>query len=423
MRNALLALIVIALATSFGRAVELPVWDLAKDEISAVLQSGKIELADGKIELKNGAAFAVPASAFPDQKNFTVQVVASLSEFVNHTVFTPMNKQREADDGFSFYMNYRDNPYWARQISTVVNKVYMSSMGINGQRGPKLNKPYTFTVAVRDGFATFYIDDRPYKKCYMELIPNDKPMWIGRNVNPKNKSMAAVIHGVKVYGPDHKYVSKKEPKTEFPRGVVAGKGWALDIPKIEHPDWPKILIYGDSISMGYTLPTRTLRTGKANVHRPPTNCGNMTNGLRNVEAWLADGRWDVIHFNFGIHDIKCPKRDGVNQTKIDKYEENLRTLVARLKETGATLVWCSTTQSPKAVCGAPGRDFVAYNAIAKKVMGENKVQINDLYAFSLPRLKDIQIPVNSHFHAEGSKVLASQVAKAVQAALSTRLRR
>jgi len=183
---------------------------------------------------------------------------------------------------------------------------------------------------------------------------------------------------------------------------------------------PRVLLIGDSISMGYTLPTRTLLTGKANVHRPPTNCGNTAKGLRSIEAWLGDGKWDVIHFNFGIHDIKCPKRDGVNQTNIDKYEKNLRTLVARLKKTGATLVWCSTTQSPEAVCGAPARDFVAYNAIAKKVMEENKVQINDLYAFSLPRLKDIQIPVNSHFHAEGSKVLAGQVAKAIQTALSTR---
>jgi len=188
----------------------------------------------------------------------------------------------------------------------------------------------------------------------------------------------------------------------------------------DDPALPRVLLIGDSISIGYTLPTRAILVGKANVHRPPTNCGNTTRCLRYIDQWLGDGHWDVIHFNFGIHDIKCPKRDGVNETHIDQYKKNLQDVVARLTKTGATLTWCSTTQSPEAVCGAPAEDFVTYNAAAKKIMEENKIQINDLYSFSLPRLKEIQIPVNSHFHAKGSKLLAGQVAAAIQKALDKR---
>jgi len=185
----------------------------------------------------------------------------------------------------------------------------------------------------------------------------------------------------------------------------------------DDPALPRVLLVGDSISIGYTLPTRAVLAGKANVHRPPTNCGNTTRCLRYVDEWLGDGQWDVIHFNFGIHDIKCRKRDGVNETHIDQYKKNLQIVVGRLKKTGATLIWCSTTQSPEAVCGAPAEDFVTYNAAAKKIMDENGIQINDLYAYSLPRLKEIQIPVNSHFHAKGSELLAGQVAAAIQEAL------
>lgn len=188
----------------------------------------------------------------------------------------------------------------------------------------------------------------------------------------------------------------------------------------DDPALPRVLLIGDSISIGYTLPTRAILTGKTNVHRPATNCGNTTRCLRYIDEWLGDGHWDVIHFNFGIHDIKCPKRDGVNETHVDQYRKNLQEVVARLKKTGATLIWCSTTQSPEAVCGAPAEDFVTYNAAAKKIMEENGIQINDLYAFSLPRLKEIQIPVNSHFHAKGSKLLAGQVAAAIQKALDRR---
>ena len=189
-------------------------------------------------------------------------------------------------------------------------------------------------------------------------------------------------------------------------------------PVEDDPALPRVLLIGDSISIGYTLPTREALAGKANVHRPPTNCGGTPNIVRHLNKWLGDGRWDVIHFNSGIHDIKRP--GGKRVVTPRQYEKNLRIVVEALKETGAELIWSSTTQSPEAVCGAPAEDFVTYNAVAKKVMEENGIRVNDLYAFSLPRLHQIQIPVNSHFTPEGSKVLAAQVTSAILKALETR---
>jgi len=189
-------------------------------------------------------------------------------------------------------------------------------------------------------------------------------------------------------------------------------------PVEDDPALPRVLLIGDSISIQYTLPTREALAGKANVHRPPTNCGGTPNLVRHLDKWLGPGRWDVIHFNSGIHDIKRP--GGKRVVTPRQYEKNLRIVVARLKKTGAELIWCSTTQSPEAVCGAPAKDFVTYNAVARKVMEENGIPVNDLYSFSLPRLHEIQIPVNSHFTREGSKVLATQVSSAILKALETR---
>ena len=39
----------------------------------------------------------------------------------------------------------------------------------------------------------------------------------------------------------------------------------------DEPGLPRVLIIGDSISMGYTLPVRELLRGKANLHRIPMN--------------------------------------------------------------------------------------------------------------------------------------------------------
>jgi len=186
-------------------------------------------------------------------------------------------------------------------------------------------------------------------------------------------------------------------------------------PVKDDPTLPRVLLIGDSISIGYTVAVREKLAGKANVHRAPTNCGPTIRGLEQLDQWLGDGRWDVIHFNFGLHDLKLI--DGKHQVPIDQYEKNLRQIVERLKKTGAKLIWCSTTPVPPRAGGREPDDVPPYNAVAKKIMEENGVAIDDLYSFALPRLKEIQLPANVHFTAEGSKALAGQVAAEILKAL------
>src|SRR5262245_39864055 len=85
-------------------------------------------------------------------------------------------------------------------------------------------------------------------------------------------------------------------------------------PITDVPGLPRVLIIGDSISMGYTTPVRKLLEGKANVHRIPANGGPTKNGIANITKWLGDGKWDVIHFNWGIHDLKIMP-DGKRQVE------------------------------------------------------------------------------------------------------------
>jgi len=188
-------------------------------------------------------------------------------------------------------------------------------------------------------------------------------------------------------------------------------------PVTDNPKLPRVLLIGDSISIGYTVPTRQLLEGKANVHRIPENGGPTTTGLKNVKKWLGAAKWDVIHFNWGLHDIKMDT--GAHQVPIGDYEKNLRELVKILKATNAQLIWASTTPVPEGNVKPVRRDgdVVSYNAVAKKIMDENGVAINDLYAFALPRFKLIQQPVNVHFTAAGSAQLAERVARAIEASM------
>jgi len=185
----------------------------------------------------------------------------------------------------------------------------------------------------------------------------------------------------------------------------------------EDPSLPRALLIGDSISIDYTEPTRELLADNVNVQRIPWNGGDTNNGLARLNEAVGGVKWDVIHFNFGLHDLRCT--DGQYQVPIEEYERNLREIVRRLKFTGAKLIWASTTPVPD---GEPGRikgDEIRYNKAAEKIMKENGVTINGLYARALPKLSRIQLPNgNVHFTAEGSNYLAEHVADSILKALS-----
>lgn len=180
---------------------------------------------------------------------------------------------------------------------------------------------------------------------------------------------------------------------------------------------PRVLLIGDSISMGYTLGVRAKLAGKANIHRPPENCGDTARGVASIDQWLGTGTWDVIHFNFGLHDLKyldaagqlvAPDK-GKQVHSLAEYEANLRKIVARLKQTGAKLIWAATTPVPGGSNGRVEDDAIRYNAVAARVMQEQGVAINDLHAFVKPRQAQLQRPANVHFSDTGSAQLAEVV--------------
>ncbi len=191
---------------------------------------------------------------------------------------------------------------------------------------------------------------------------------------------------------------------------------------------PRVLLLGDSISIGYTLATRAALKDEANVHRAPENCGPTTRGLANIDRWLGDGKWDVIHFNWGLHDLKymdesgklvAPEK-GKPQVPVEDYKKNLEELVLRLKETGAALIWCSTTPAPEGSSGRIGSDVAKYNAAALSVVEKHKVRVHDLYQWvktqNIPHVK----PDNVHFSEAGSGRLSESVAKAIREELRER---
>jgi lysophospholipase L1-like esterase len=194
----------------------------------------------------------------------------------------------------------------------------------------------------------------------------------------------------------------------------------------DDPSLPRVLLIGDSISIGYTLPTRELLAGKANVHRIATNGGPTTNGVANLDKWLGEGKeakWDVIHFNFGLHDAKHKSATEFRASR-DEYAANLQKLVTQMKATGAKLIFATTTPVPKDGKLSPTRVFdsiPARNEVAMKVMKENGVAIDDLYTVVLPVRDQVGRDNDVHFQPAGYELIAKAVAASIETQLPAKV--
>ena len=191
------------------------------------------------------------------------------------------------------------------------------------------------------------------------------------------------------------------------------------------PELPNVLIIGDSISIGYFKPVQEMLVGRAVVVHNPGNAQHTGFGLAHMDEWLGETKWDVIHFNHGLHDLKyigedgrnAPVEQGKQQIPIDQYEKNLDEIVTRLKKTGANLIFANTTPVPDGTKIRVKGDAKKYNVVAERVMAKHGVPVNDLYSFSMARLEKIQRPANVHFSPQGSRQLAQEVTKHILDAL------
>ncbi len=199
---------------------------------------------------------------------------------------------------------------------------------------------------------------------------------------------------------------------------------------------PQVLIIGDSISLGYTPVVQGMLYGKVAITRPPNsgggwiNCEGTKRGVAMIDDWLALGQFDVIHFNFGLHDLKHVHPDtGRNSTNpahpqqsdLATYEKNLRQIVTKLKSSGAKLIFATTTPYPDRPGGPLRRadQPEKYNRVALQIMRENGVTVNDLHGFVLPKMDTLLLPNNVHFRPAANLELAQQVVNHIQAALAS----
>jgi hypothetical protein len=361
----------------------VPVWDLAKDAFAAT--TGRIERVGGHVQMDGQSAFAIPNSAIPDPSCFTIAMELRFHE-VEQRGYLQLLDQRVSDTGFAV-----DALNWSAvgsPLNTVVNGI---AYGRNSFRA-STNQVWRFIFAVRDGAVAVYQNQAAGPQYLLRITPNLAPIWVGRTPHRKDGKPIAnyEILGLKVYGPDYKYYQPGESADTMKNGYVGGPGWLVRLPgKIDKP-LPRILYYGDSISMGYGDRFTALMKDKAYCYHWCHFVGGVGGFQTNAFAAAAGvAPFDVIIFNNGLHSLSwSPEK--VTDAQI---EDVLRNMVRAFRKGApkAQLIWAATT--PQTAKGRPVTSLgdlnpivIRINTLAEKVMKEEGVDSVDLYALLKDRL-------------------------------------
>lgn len=161
---------------------------------------------------------------------------------------------------------------------------------------------------------------------------------------------------------------------------------------------PTLHVVGDSISIHYGPYLQTMLTGVMVYSRktaPDGSLDDRANGgdssmvLGYLRTLQPDRPFDSLLINCGLHDIKRDVTTQAVQVPLDRYEANLREILAQAQRLSSGTIWVRTTpviderhNRLNTTFQRFESDVEAYNAVADRVMQKHGVATIDLFTFT-----------------------------------------
>jgi lysophospholipase L1-like esterase len=174
---------------------------------------------------------------------------------------------------------------------------------------------------------------------------------------------------------------------------------------------PRVLLIGDSISVGYRPFVEEQLKGKYNVDLFATSKGIIDKSYeKELRYVLSEYKYEVIHFNNGLHGWHITDED---------YKDGIAHLVALLKalSNDAKLIWATSTPITEAhdnnmLDEANNSIVIRRNMVAQEVINKEKIKINDLYNLVLGK-GEIRRQDKYHYNEEGQMLQAKAVVDSI----------
>src|SRR5262245_35596791 len=176
---------------------------------------------------------------------------------------------------------------------------------------------------------------------------------------------------------------------------------------------PRVLLIGDSITREYYPEVEKRLVGKAFVARLATSRFAADPVLlKEIELVLDQAKFDVIHFNNGMHGWQHSEAE--YEKALPKFVKTIRAHAPK-----AGLIWATTTplRDGKGVTYDTKAEYsdariAARNALAAELVAAQKIPTDDLNA--AVRDHPEYHSDNVHFNGQGVQILATQVSETVE---------
>ena len=395
-----------------------PTWELGKNPIDPAMTKGKVELVNGVVALDGASSFAIPAAAIGAQSDYTIEFEVKRSPGATGPFFLVSNTDEKNQTGLGF--KYCPPVYNAGLLFINGNQTFEQ----RGFLGDKFSK---ITIVAKERRLMLFRDGLILAMTE-EVKPSALPITFGSILKVPTAPYA--LRNIKIYS-----------SPLFPTGFDAsadrmrycsGPGYAMQRVSIKDPTLPRILVAGDSISMGYRGFISEAFKGRAYVDYWVGGGwfeyeikGNDFPGLRNWDNVLSNGPYDVVSWNATTLHMwngapgRCSEKN---------YPGNMTRVVEHLQKTAANtkFIWirCTpwrTTPDTGKPSLAPERNdcIIRLNKVTDEIMASHGIPEVDLYSLCEKNLDTV--PTGSkdalHWSHEVSGLMAKEIIAEIEKCL------
>lgn len=181
-----------------------------------------------------------------------------------------------------------------------------------------------------------------------------------------------------------------------------------------------VYLIGDSIRINAESTVRS-RLGDLVIESPRENCESSTRIRSRLAEWVPAAPGDLVYMNCGLHDLRYDPGASQPVNTLAQYVENLQAVFNALAETGATIVWATSTPFDQARHNASKAsrryqvDLQRYNAASTDLARSYGFAVHDLHAEVLAHdLPSLLLDDGLHFNSAGNAVIGIAVARAIR---------